>query len=57
MLMGQKLCKELALVVATWPAALHGLARIRPQMTPGRFCKFLSLREKNLQNSQVLVML
>lgn len=57
MLMGRKLCKELALVVATWPAALHGLARIRPQMTPGRFCKFLSLREKNLQNSQVFAIM
>lgn len=57
MLMGQRLCKETALVVATWPDALHGLARIRPQMAPMRFCKFLSLREKNLQNSQVLVIL
>lgn len=57
MLMGRRLCKELALVVATWPAALHGLAGIRPQMASRRVCKFLSLREKNLQNSQVFVML
>lgn len=28
MLMGQRLCKELALVVATWPAACHGIAGI-----------------------------
>lgn len=57
MLMGQRLCKESALTVATWPVALHGLARIRLQMTPRRFCKFLPLSEKNLQNSQVFVML
>lgn len=28
MLMGQRLCKELALVVAAWPAACHDLAGI-----------------------------
>lgn len=62
MLMGQRLCKELALVVAAWQAACHGLAGIRPQMvTDGyagscryvrRTCKnrkFLSCCEKNLQ--------
>lgn len=57
MLMGQRLCKESALAVATWPAALHGLARIRLQMTPRRFCKFFSQHDKNLRVLQVFVML
>lgn len=56
MLMGQRLCKELALVVAAWPAACHGLAGATAN-DHGRICKFLSLCEKNLHNSQVLVML
>lgn len=62
MLMGQRLCKESALAVATWPAACHGLAGIRAQMVTDGYAgscryvrktcktsKFLSCCEKNLQ--------